>query len=153
MSNKLKMKKPKNRTPTAIMNISNYTLQQISELTSCRVDSLMIWKNAREAEIRQAAIEEFSEKLHRAEDHAAFVNLLISMYAIKMTWGFTKSQEKFLSNLNPAQDYIRRVGIRKAFDNIMQDCGALLEFDDFEIQEEIHALEEQKRINDMKYGG
>ena len=63
------------------------------------------------------------------------------MYAIKMAYGFTEEQSKFVESLNPAEAYIRRVGIRKAFEDIMKDCGTLLEFDDFEIEEVIKELE------------
>jgi hypothetical protein len=130
---------------TIPLNLTNYQLDQISALTGAKIDSLRAWTDAREREIREAAIEEYTEKLHRSEDHASFVNLLISMYAIKMTWGFTKSQARFVENLNRAQEYIRGVGIRAAFDQIMQECGTLLEFDDFEIEDEIKEIEEMQK--------
>ena len=148
MSNGL-VKRPKSgkrpKYGTIPLNLTNYQLDQISALTGAKIDSLRAWTEAREREIREAAIEEYTEKLHRSEEHATFVNLLISMYAIKMTWGFTKSQARFVENLNRAQEYIQSVGIREAFDQIMQECGTLLEFDDFGIEDEIKELEERMR--------
>ena len=76
-------------------------------------------------------IQEFEEKLNAMETNATVANLVISMYAIKMTWGFTKPQERFLNNLRPAEDHIKRVGVQKAFEQIMKDCGTEIEFDDF----------------------
>lgn len=153
MSSPLKRKK---RISAAPLNLTNYQIDKIAALTGVKIDSLRAWQTEREKEmtqralrkaqeylgdmekkIREDACEEFSEKLHRAEDHAAFVNIMISMYAIKMTWGFTKAQVRFLENLNPAEAYIRRVGVRAAFNQLMQDCGSVLEFDDFEIEAEI----------------
>lgn len=142
MANKLKMKRPK--APVHPLAITNYSSQQLANTIGTKKEMLDTWTKTREREMFEAFMQEFNEKLHRAENHAAFVNLLIMMYAVKMTWGFTKSQEKLISNLNPAQEYIRRVGIRKAFDQIMKDCGALLEFDDFDIEEEIKELEKRK---------
>ena len=150
---KKKIKKP----TTAPLNLTNFQVEKIAALTGVKIDSLRAWQAQREKEmmlkaqeylremeeqIVEDACEEFSEKLHRAEDHAAFVNVMISMYAIKMTWGFTKAQARFLSNLNPAEAYIRRVGVREAFNQIMKECGSVLEFDDFEIESEIAELME-----------
>lgn len=150
MSNvlKKKIKKPS----TAPLNLTNFQVEKIAAITGVKIDSLRAWQAQREKEmvqkaqeylgqmerqLREDACEEFSEKLHRAEDLAAFVNVMISMYAIKMTWGFTKAQVRFLENLNPAEAYIRRVGVREAFNQLMQDCGSVLEFDDFDIEDEI----------------
>ena len=152
MSSPLKKKK---RVSTAPLNLTNYQIDKIAALTGAKIDSLRAWQAEREREMMKAAQDfiaqreielrnqaaaEFTEKLHRAEDHAAFVNILISMYALKMTWGFTKAQVRFLENLNPAEAYIRRVGVRAAFDQLMQDCGSVLEFTDFEIEDEIDEI-------------
>lgn len=148
MSNGLVKRSKSGKRPkygTIPLNPTNYQLNQISALTGAKIDSLRAWTDAREREIREAAIEVYTEKLHRSEDHATFVNLLISMYAIKMTWGFTKSQARFVENLNRAQEYIRGVGIRAAFEQIMKECGTLLEFDDFGIEDEIKELEEMRK--------
>lgn len=72
------------------LNIANYNMQQISSLTGAKVESLMIWKNAREEEMYQAFTEEFQQRLFKAEDYIAVANLLISLLAIKMTWGLRK---------------------------------------------------------------
>ena len=122
------------------LNVQNFQVQQIAQNVGVKVENLQIWIDAREKEMREALIQEFEEKLHEAENSASFINVLISMYAIKMTWGFTRSQEKFLRNLNCAHEYILRTGIRKAFDNLMRDCGTELEFDDFDYEKELERL-------------
>ena len=158
MSNKLVKHRGQHAAQyNALMNVQAYSVRQISEVTGVKIEALNDWAKAREREIREEitkeVIAEFTEKLRRSEDHASFVNLLISMYAIKMTWGYTKSQERFLGNLNAAQGYIRRVGVRKAFNYMMQDCGTLLEFDDFEIEDELQELERLSIKNNREGNG
>lgn len=71
-----------------------------------------VWTDIREAEIRQRVTEDFKQAAYDMESMASVTNLLISMYAIKMTWGFTKAQDRFLKNLEPAKAYIKRVGLK-----------------------------------------
>lgn len=143
MSNKLKQKatRPPVKGP---YNLTNFQTKQIADMVGTKRETLEVWLKAREKEIADATVAEFNEKLHRAEDHAALVNLLICMYAIKMTWGFTKAQERFISNLNASHEYVRRTGIKKAFEQILAETGADLEFDDFEIEDIIKQLGERE---------
>lgn len=90
------------------------------------------WTDLREAEIRQRVTEDFKQAAYDVETMASVTNLLISMYAIKMTWGFTKSQDRFLKNMEPAKAYITRVGIKKAFEEIMEVVDTDIEFEDFD---------------------
>lgn len=91
-----------------------------------------VWTDIREAEIRQRVTEDFKQIAYDVETMASVTNLLISMYAIKMTWGFTKSQDRFLKNLEPAKAYIKRVGLKKAFDEMMDLVDTDIWFEDFD---------------------
>ena len=90
------------------------------------------WTDLREAQIRQRVTEDFKQAAYDMESMASVTNLLISMYAIKMTWGFTKSQDRFLKNLEPAKAYITRVGLKKAFEEIMEVVDTDIWFEDFD---------------------
>ena len=100
------------------------------------------WTDIREAEIRQRVTEDFKQAAYDMESMASVTNLLISMYAIKMTWGFTKAQDRFLKNLEPAKAYITRVGLKKAFEEIMEVVDTDIWFEDFD-----HIDDAQKTID------
>ena len=89
---KLKIKKPKiqkNSIP-APLNVTNFTMEQISRQTGVKIESLKAYLNAREQEIKEQLIKESQEKLWKAEDYIAVANILISVIAIKKAWGFKK---------------------------------------------------------------
>ena len=101
-----------------------------------------VWTDIREAEIRQRVTEDFKQAAYDMESMASVTNLLISMYAIKMTWGFTKSQDRFLKNLEPAKAYITRVGLKKAFGEMMDLVDTDIWFEDFD-----HIDDAQKTVD------
>lgn len=72
----------------------------------------------------------------KAEDYIAVANILISLLAIKMTWGFTKANQKFLENLNPAKDYLERNGVEKVYQELHKQMGIELLFDNMDINKE-----------------
>lgn len=100
---------------SAPYNFKNFSLEQISKATGARVESLKLYLMQREDEMREELIKESQEKLWKAEDYIAVANVLISLFAIKKTWGFTKSNQRFLENLNSAKEHIEEVGIEKAY--------------------------------------
>lgn len=104
-----------------------------------------VWTDIREAEIRQRVTEDLKQAAYDMESMASVSNLLISMYAIKMTWGFTKSQDRFLKNLEPAKAYIKRVGIKKAYNEIMDLVDTDIWFEDFD-----HIDDAQKTIDRLR---
>jgi hypothetical protein len=104
-------------------NFSNFSLEQISKVTGARVESLKLYLMQREDEIREELIKESQEKLWKAEDYIAVANVLISLFAIKKTWGFTKSNQRFLENLNSAKEHIEEVGIEKAYQEAKKNNG------------------------------
>ena len=99
----------KSRNPIPY-NFSNFKLEQISKATGARVESLKLYLMQREDEMRKEISEEL---ISEAEDYIAVANVLISLFAIKKTWGFTKSNQRFLENLNSAKEHIEEVGIEK----------------------------------------
>ncbi len=126
----------KNVINAPLNRASNYTIEQLSKTTGARIDSLIEWKNAREKEMMEAFQQESQEKLWKAEDYIAVGNILISLYAIKMTWGFTKANQRFLENLNAAKAYVERMGIEKAYQQAHKEMGIELEFDSVDINKE-----------------
>lgn len=117
-------------------NFSNFSLEQISKATGARVESLKLYLIQREDEMREALIKKSQEKLWKAEDYIAVANVLISLFAIKKTWGFTKSNQRFLENLNSAKEYIEEIGIEKAYQEAKETMEIELEFDSVDINKE-----------------
>lgn len=121
-------------------NFSNFSLEQISKVTGAKVESLKLYLMQREEEMRKEISEELisesQEKLWKAEDYIAVANVLISLFAIKKTWGFTKSNQGFLENLNSAKEHIEEVGIEKAYQEAKETMGIKLEFDSININKE-----------------
>lgn len=117
-------------------NFSNFSLEQISKATGARVESLKLYLMQREEELREALIKKSQEKLWKAENYIAVANVLISLFAIKKTWGFTKSNQRFLENLNSAKEYIEEVGIEKAYQEAKETMEIELEFDSMDINKE-----------------
>ena len=115
-------------------NFSNFSLEQISKATGARVESLKLYLEQREDEMREALIKKSQEKLWKAENYIAVANVLISLFAIKKTWGFTKSNQRFLENLNSAKEYIEEVGIEKAYQEAKETME--IELDSMDINKE-----------------
>ena len=132
---RLEKQAAKNALPAPI-NASNYSMEQLSNITGIRIQSLMAWKDAREAEMLEGFTKEFQEKLFKAEDYIAVANILISLLAIKMTWGFTKANQRFIDNINPATEYLNRNGVQKVYKELSEQMGIELEFDSMDINKE-----------------
>ena len=133
MSSKLKRKAKPYKAP---LNVSNFNAQQMANITGSKVDSLKFWCENREKEYEKFYSEQAREKLFKAEDYIAVANVLISLLAIKMTWGFTKANQKFLENLNPAKDYLERNGVDKVYQELHKQMGIELLFDNMDINKE-----------------
>lgn len=126
-------------------NFSNFSLEQISKVTGARVESLKLYLKQREDEMRESLVQESQEKLWKAEDYIAVANILISLFAIKKTWGFTKSNQRFLDNINSAKEYIEKIGIEQAYKEIHELMDVNIEFDSFDINKEFGFSESEKR--------
>lgn len=120
--------------------VVNQTDEQVAAQTGVKITQLKSYLSAREEEIKKAAVLEAQEKLWKAEDYIAVANILISIYAIKMS---RKNREhtkdlinRMLENLNPAREYVDRVGIQKAYEQAHEDFGIELEFDSMDMNME-----------------
>lgn len=133
MSNKLKRKAVPHKAP---VDVTNFSVQQISKLTGAKVESIKFWCSAREKEYEDFYTKQSQEKLWKAEDYIAVANILISLLAIKMTWGYTKANQRFLENLNPAKEYLERNGVEKVYKELNEQMGIELEFDSMDINKE-----------------
>ena len=120
----------------------NFKMQlgQVAGLTGQQSMILQNYLKARENEITEqatdACIREAQEKLERAEDYITITNIIISIYAIKFSWGFTKANKKFLDNWN----YVNRIGVANAYEFAKSDMDIEVEFEDlanFNIYEEL----------------
>ena len=129
---------------SAPYNFSNFSLEQISKATGARVESLKLYLMQLEEELRKELYKEISEelisesqeKLWKAEDYIAVANVLISLFAIKKTWKFTKANQRFLENLNSAMEYVEKIGVEKAYQEAKETMGIELEFDSMDINKE-----------------
>ena len=63
-------------------------------------------------------------------------NILITLVAIKMTWGYTKANQRLLENYNAATEYVSRNGIEKTYQELQKQMGIELEFDSMDINKE-----------------
>lgn len=124
----------------------NFKMQlgQVAGLTGQQSMILQNYLKAREDEITEqatdACIREAQEKLERAEDYITITNIIISIYAIKFSWGFTKAKKKFLDNWKSAMEYVNRIGVAKAYEYAKRDMDIEVEFEDlanYNIYEEL----------------
>ena len=106
-----------------------------------------------------AVIREAQEKLERVEDYITVTNIIISLYAIKLSWGFTKANKKFLKNWKAAMDYVDRIGVAKAYELAQKEMDIDVEFENlanYNIYEELglnreKVLKMKLRILKKKY--
>lgn len=135
---RLKIKKQKIQKDSipAPLNVTNFTMEQISRQTGVRIESLKAYLNAREQEIKEQLIKESQEKLWKAEDYIAVANIMISLIAIKKTWGFKKSNQRFIENIEAATEYLEKVGIEAAYKEIKDEMELTFEFDSIDINKE-----------------
>lgn len=124
------------------------TLARIAGMTGQDVSILQTYLKKMEREtteiVTDAVIREAQEKLERAEDYITVGNIIISIYAIKFAWGFTKA------NWNAAKDYVDRVGIAKAYEYAKRDMDIDIEFEDlanYNIYEELGFNREESNEN------
>ena len=131
----------KSNKPSQVpLNVLSYSDQQVADSTGVKLSQLKTYLSAREEEMRKAATLQAQEKFWKAEDYIAVANILISIYAIKMS---RKGREhtvdlirRMLDNLNSAKEYVERTGIEKAYEYAHTDLGISLEFDSMDLNKE-----------------
>ena len=108
----------------------NLTVAQVSGMTGQQASILQTYLKRMEQQTTDAVIREAQEKLERAEDYITVTNIIISLYAIKLSWGFTKANKKFLKNWKAAMDYVDRIGVAKAYELAHKEMDIDVEFED-----------------------
>ena len=112
----------------------NLTVAQVAGMTGQQASILQTYLKRMEQQTTEAAtdavIREAQEKLKRAEDYITITNIIISLYAIKLSWGFTKANKKFLQNWKAAMDYVNRIGVAKAYELAHKEMDIDVEFED-----------------------
>ena len=107
---------------------------QVAGMTGQQASILQTYLKRMEQQTTEAAtdavIREAQEKLKRAEDYITITNIIISLYAIKLSWGFTKANKKFLQNWKAAMDYVNRIGVAKAYELAHKEMDIDVEFED-----------------------
>lgn len=81
-----------------------------ADITGQEAVALKTYLELKEKEIREnvtaALMKEAQEKLTRAEDYIAIINILIILYASKMAWGYTEENKKLMENYKAARVYV-----------------------------------------------
>lgn len=108
----------------------NLTVAQVAGMTGQQASILQTYLKRMEQQTTDAVIREAQEKLERAEDYITITNIIISLYAIKLSWGFTKANKKFLQNWKAAMDYVNRIGVAKAYELAHKEMDIDVEFED-----------------------
>ena len=71
----------------------NLTVAQVAGMTGQQASILQTYLKRMEQQkteaVTDAVIREAQEKLERAEDYITITNIIISLYAIKFSWGFS----------------------------------------------------------------
>ena len=126
--------------------------EKLANNIGLKVKQLEDWAATTEQEMHQKMFKdfctEFNDRLYEAEGYVSLANIIISCIAIHMTWGYTKSIGRFISNVNPAKEYVKRIGVRKALEQVRKEYDLDFEFDDFDIEDFIKRAEEAEKKKD-----
>lgn len=103
------------------------SVEGAADITGQEAVVLKTYLELKEKEIREnvtaALMKEAQEKLTRAEDYIAIINILIILYASKMAWGYTEENKKLMDNYKAARGYADRVGAAAAYAQIKKRNG------------------------------
>lgn len=131
-------KAQKNKVQIPI-NVLSGNSEQPGKNFGLGVAEMKVYLDKVEKGVRKEVATEFQEKLGKAEDLIAVGNILISIYAIKMS---RKGREhtkdliqRMLDNFGAATTYVERVGIEKAYKQAHEDFDINIEFDSDGINE------------------
>lgn len=107
-----------------------------ADITGQEAVVLKTYLELKEKEIREnvtaALMKEAQEKLTRAEDYIAIINILIILYASKMAWGYTEENKKLMENYKAARVYVDRVEAAAAYAQIKKEMDIEIEFEDLD---------------------
>lgn len=131
-------KAQKNKVQIPI-NVFSGNSEQPGKNFGLGVAEMKVYLDKVEKGVRKEVAVEYQEKLEKAEDFIAVGNILVSIYAIKMS---RKNREhtkdliqRMLDNFGAATEYVERVGIKEAYRQAHEDFDINIEFDVEEINE------------------
>lgn len=140
------------RSKTTVLSPRQYgTQEQVMKDFNLSVQGLQVYLERMEKQMKEDFQKEYEEKLHEAEEYASVANLLITIYALKMS---RKNREhtkdliqRMLDNYNPATAYIKRVGAKEAYKRAHADFDITLEFDSDKMNKEFgFGHEEEEKL-------
>lgn len=113
---------------------------QVSQATGVKIQLIKAWCDENVHAIWKDCIEQTNDILYRAECYMAQANVIMMLYAVALTFGDLKTVQKgmnrLVKNLFPAQQYVDKVGIKTAFEELQAEYGVYdLEYEDFDINE------------------
>lgn len=135
MSNKLK-RKVKSPQVMAPISVTNYTLQQISNATGTRVESLKIWLREREKEMREAMEQEYQEKLTDMMDIISMSNVMITLMILHEKWGYTNGLNTFLEAWGDQLREFNRRGAKDIYREYREKYDIQIMFDSDKLNRE-----------------
>lgn len=114
--------------------------KQVQNDFGISLQQLKAYLSRMEKEIKDDCVKEYQEKISKSEEYIAVGNLLIAIYAIKMS---RKNREhtkdlihRMLDNYNTAMHYVNKVGIKEAYKQAHEELDVTLEFDSDNLNEE-----------------
>lgn len=89
--------------------------------------------------------------MYHCENYICFANIIIMLIAMKMAVGnlktVQKSYQKIIDNYNVASEYVDKIGIREAYNELKRDYDIDMEFDDFDINLPFEDEEHYKQLH------
>lgn len=122
--------------------------EKFAKNVGLKMKELNDWATMTRNEMYQEFCIDFNDRLYEAEGYVSLANIVISCIAIHMTWGYTKAIGRFIANMNPAKDYVKRIGVRKALEQVHKEYDLDFEFDHFDIEDFIRRAEEEEKKAD-----
>lgn len=122
------------------VNVLYGSQAQVQKDFGLSVQELKVYLERMEAEIKKDMQAEYQEKLEKAEEYTFVANLLISIYAVKMSrkkHEHTKDLiQRMLDNFNAATEFVNRVGAKEAYRLAHRDLGITLQLDSEDMNKE-----------------
>lgn len=140
-------KKSQKCVPSIPVNVLYGSQQQVQKDFGLSISELKVYLERMEKEIKDDYDTEYQEKLYKAEEYIFVANLLISIYAIKMSrkkYEHTKDLiQRMLDNFNAATEFVNRVGAKEAYRLAHRDLGVEIKLDSEDMNKEFGFAEDE----------
>lgn len=135
---KLEREKNKGQNTKVGVDVSEWDSERLARYAGVNVDALNTWCQCKATELAIDIASSMVDTLLESENYIAGVNVLVTLYALKKTFGglktVQKNMDKFLANMSKGVRYIEEQGARTAYDEICKGCGITpFELEDFDI--------------------